>query len=344
MNPPSTESRPPVSVVILNWNGLSHLREFLPSVVRHTPSSLAGIVVADNGSEDGSAAFVEREFPSVRLLRLDRNYGFTGGYNRALSRIDAAYYVLLNSDVEVTPGWLEPLVAAVESSPSVAAVMPKMLSFADRSRFEYAGACGGFIDVLGYPFCRGRLLSVTEEDKGQYDTQREVFWASGACLLVRADLYHTQGGLDEDFFAHMEEIDLCWRLKNAGHRILAEPASTVYHLGGGTLPNESPRKLYLNFRNNLRMLYKNLPSEKLVPVLAVRMVLDGLAAVSYLLRGRGKGFAAVLRAHLDFYRGLPALRVKRRQQRQADGLTGIYPGSVLWRFFTGTRTFARLKW
>ena len=233
------------AIVILNWNGRQHLEQFMPSVVEHTPATTE-IVVADNGSTDNSVEFLREHYPTVRVITLPTNYGFAEGYNRALAEVDAEYFVLLNSDVEVTAGWLEPLVATLTNNRNVAAVAPKLRSYGYRDRFEYAGAAGGFIDFLGYPFCRGRILSTVEQDCGQYDTPRDVFWASGAAFCCRADLFRILGGFDGDFFAHMEEIDLCWRMQLAGYRIMVEPRSVVYHLGGGTLPNESPQKLYLN--------------------------------------------------------------------------------------------------
>ena len=253
-----------VKIVILNWNGRAHLERFLPSVVAH--SGEASVVVADNGSNDDSVLFLREHYPQVELLQLDQNYGFAEGYNRALSRIEADCYVLLNSDVEVEEGWLNPLVARLAADEKVAALAPKIISYERKSDFEYAGAAGGFIDCFGYPFCRGRILDTIEKDQGQYDTAREVFWASGACMVVRADLFHKLGGFDGDFFAHMEEIDLCWRMQLAGYRVMVEPRSRVFHLGGGTLPNNSARKLYLNYRNNLSMLFKNLSRRSLLPV------------------------------------------------------------------------------
>ena len=238
------------AVVILNWNGRQHLEQFLPSVVEHTPQQVR-IVVADNGSTDDSIAFIEQTYPDIDIIRLDKNYGFAEGYNRALERVDAEFFILLNSDVEVTAGWVEPLVATLTNHRTVAAVAPKLRSYGHREYFEYAGAAGGYIDILGYPFCRGRILSTLEKDCGQYDSAQEVFWASGAAFCCRADVFRMLGGFDADFFAHMEEIDLCWRMQLAGYKVMVEPHSVVYHLGGGTMPNESPRKLYLNYRNNL---------------------------------------------------------------------------------------------
>lgn len=332
-----------VKIVILNWNGRAHLERFLPSVVAH--SNGASIVVADNGSSDDSVPFVRERYPQVELLLLDRNYGFAEGYNRALSQIEADCYVLLNSDVEVEEGWLDPLVARLEADECIAALAPKILAYERRCDFEYAGAAGGFLDCFGYPFCRGRILDTIEKDHGQYDTAREVFWASGACMVVRADLFHKLGGFDGDFFAHMEEIDLCWRMQLAGYRVMVEPRSRVFHLGGGTLPNNSARKLYLNYRNNLSMLFKNLSRQSLLPVLFTRMVLDGLSALVFLLQRRPDFFKVVFRAHMDFYHALGKLRIKRRliqQNRVASASSNIYKGSIILRHALGKRTFDHL--
>lgn len=322
-------------VVILNWNGAHHLRQFLPSVVHHTPASLAGVVVADNGSTDDSLAVLRAEFPSVRVVELPENYGFAEGYNRALALVEADVYVLLNSDVEVTAGWLEPLLATLKNDGKLAAVAPKLLSFSDKTHFEYAGASGGFIDALGYPFCRGRILDTLETDAGQYDDAREVFWASGAAMAVRAEVFRALGGLDGSFFAHMEEIDFCWRAQLRGWRVGVVPSSEVWHLGGGMLPNDSPRKVYLNFRNNLAMLYKCLPKWHLWPILATRTMLDGVSAGLFLLQGKPSFCSSVWRAHRDFRRQLPVLRQKRREvQNSAKHRPhGIFRGSILIRYY-----------
>ncbi|MDR2936949.1 MAG: glycosyltransferase family 2 protein, partial [Rikenellaceae bacterium] len=284
-----------IAVVILNWNGERFLEQFLPLVV--ACSGDAQIAVADNGSTDGSLALLAARFPEARVIGLPKNYGFAEGYNRALARIEAEYYVLLNSDVEVTPGWLGPLVAMLDTDRQVAAVMPKLRAQSERTKFEYAGASGGFIDRFGYPYCRGRILQTVEEDRGQYDDAHPVFWATGAAMAVRADLYWKAGGLDADFFAHMEEIDLCWRLKRMGFRIMVEPAAVVYHVGGGTLSSDSPHKTFLNYRNNLAMLYKNLPEDDLWWILLARMVLDSLSAAVFLAQGKRPMMRAVWRAH-----------------------------------------------
>ena len=273
------------AVVILNWNGEAMLRQFLPSVVTGSCEEATVVYVADNASTDDSCAVVEKEFPSVQLIRLDRNYGFAEGYNRALQQVEAEYVVLLNSDVEVTEGWLRDMVAYMDTHPDAAACQPKILSYRHRNMFEYAGASGGFMDRYGYPFCRGRVMDVVEEDKGQYEEIIPVFWATPAQINFLLEVYRKVGGLDARFFAHMEEIDLCWRLRSRGFQLVCVPSSTVYHVGGATLKKENPRKTFLNFRNNLLMLYKNLPEEELAPVMRVRTFLDYCAALVWLLKG-----------------------------------------------------------
>lgn len=293
------------SVIILNWNGASMLRQYLPSVVAHTTLPDCEIVVADNGSTDNSLEVLSQEFPTVRVIALDKNYGFAEGYNRAIDeRINAGdvpeYVILLNSDVEVTEGWLNPLTTYLDAHPDVAAVQPKIRSWRNRNMFEHAGAAGGFLNPLGYPYCRGRILWKVEEDKGQYDTIVDVDWTSGACMCVRTNIYKECGGLDASFFAHMEEIDLCWRMRNKGWRLVCLPESVVYHLGGGSLNYDSPRKTYLNHRNNLLMIYKN--KQHPCGVLFVRFFLDYAAAAFYLLQGRWGACKAVFEARRDYHR------------------------------------------
>ena len=289
-----------VAIIILNWNGEKLLREFLPSVVKNTNADLGRVVVVDNHSTDGSWRCLEQEFPDVERVLFEDNFGFAGGYNRAIEMIEAEYVVLLNSDVEVAPGWLEPLVAVLDRDERVAAVQPKILAYRDKNKFEYAGAAGGYIDYLGFPFCRGRVMDTTEQDYGQYDDEVDVFWATGASLCIRRDVYRAAGGLDEAFFAHMEEIDLCWRIHLAGYRIAVVPQSTVYHLGGASLDAANPRKTYLNFRNNLLMLHKNLPCKEGKKTLFVRRLYDTLAFVRFALLGQFSHARAILRAHNDF--------------------------------------------
>lgn len=288
------------AVVILNWNGRGMMAKYLPTVLKYSRDD-ADVVVADNASTDGSLQWLEREFPQVRRISLDRNYGFADGYNRALEQVDADYYVLLNSDVEVTHHWLTPLIEEMDAHPEIAACQPKLLSLRNRDAFEYAGASGGFIDRYGYPFCRGRIFDTVEDDNGQYDNPQEVLWATGACLVIRAKDYWEAGGLDARFFAHNEEIDLCWRLHQMGKQIFCFPESEVYHVGGATLPKSNPMKTFLNFRNNLTMLYKNLPDGDLKHVMRVRWFLDYLAAFETLVVNRKWGdFIAIFRARRAF--------------------------------------------
>lgn len=290
-----------IAVVILNWNGAEMLRRYLPSVVKYSGED-AEIWVADNASTDDSVEVVRNEFPTVKTLCLDQNYGFAEGYNRALSKIKAEYFVLLNSDVEVTPGWLQPLTDFLDKNPDVVAVQPKLLKEDNghTQRFEYAGAAGGFVDCFGYPYCRGRIFGSVEDDFGQYNVPMEIHWATGACLMIRAEQYRGSGGLDHRFFAHNEEIDLCWRLRIMGWKIYCIPQSRVYHLGGGTLPQGNPRKTYLNFRNNLTMLYKNLPESSLKNVLRARTLLDYIAWLQSVLTGKMGDAKAIVRARKDF--------------------------------------------
>lgn len=324
------------AVVILNWNGKKYLEKFLPSLVKFTNNSDAEIIIADNDSKDDSIEFLQKYYPDLRLILLDKNYGFTGGYNKALKQIQAKYYVLLNSDIEVTENWLNPLIETMDQDPTIAACQPKIKSFDQKEHFEYAGACGGFIDKYGYPFCRGRVLGKIEKDNNQYNSTSDIFWASGACMVVRADLYNQFNGFDNDFFAHMEEIDLCWRFKNLGYRVVVNPTSQVFHVGGGTLPNNSPYKLYLNYRNNLFLLYKNLPKGKLFPILFSRIILDGISAILFALKLSIPSFNAVLKAHIHFYKSLKKLRQKRTKLLSLTSVNHhneIYPGSIVADYF-----------
>ena len=332
-----------VAVVILNYNGKKFLEEFLPNVIENTDGALADIVVADNASTDGSVEFMRERFPEIRLIENGINGGFATGYNMALRQIDAEYYVLLNSDIEVTPRWVEPVIELMDADPQIAACQPKILSYYDKAKFEYAGASGGFIDRYGYPFCRGRIFQHMEEDKGQYDDTCEVFWATGACLFVRADLYLNHGGLDDSFFAHMEEIDFCWRMKNMGYKIYCCPQSKVYHIGGGTLPKSSSRKTFLNFRNNLSLLYKNLPSNRVFWVIAYRILLDWVAAIKFLCGGGLADFWAVVRAHFAFYGRVSSLRKVRKQQSNPPA-SQMYQGNIVFdNFLRGKKWFSDLN-
>jgi len=316
------------AIVILNWNGKDWLEKFLPTIVRY--SAEATVFVADNGSEDDSKSFLTQEFPAIKIIENKENLGFAGGYNKALNQIHAEYYVLLNSDIEVTEGWLSPIIKLMDSDKNIAACHPKLLDYTNKEKFEYAGASGGFIDNLGYPFCRGRIFDSLEEDKGQYNDSIEVFWATGACLFARASYFWEVGGLDEGFFAHQEEIDLCWRLKNKGYKIMVEPNSVVYHVGGGTLATGSPFKTYLNFRNNLKMLFKNLPLPSLFMVIPMRLLLDGLAAFTFLNKPKGiHHLFAIIKAHFTFYFAIPGLIAKRQKITQKNDLVGKMRKSIL---------------
>lgn len=382
------------AIVILNWNGKNFLSEYLPILIRNTSMDIPlgkcgnAVIVADNGSEDGSVEWMEKTFrtapaeslgticsrdacPELYIRKFDRNYGFSKGYNKALKGISANYFILLNSDVRVSAGWLETLNNFMDSHEEVSICMPKILSefrhrevekgSSAKERFEYAGACGGFIDKFGFPFCRGRILSCIEEDKGQYDAPAEIFWASGACLMIRSELYDSLGGLDESFFAHMEEIDLCWRAKLSGHRIFVVPQSTVYHVGGGALPNNSPKKLYLNYRNNLLMLYKNIPGVKMLEgktdsrtalaaerrkrrFIAERKFIDGLSAFVYLLQGNLKYVKAVYKAHADFKKMKPAVKISEIKDIPQSYMPAPYYGkSIIISFFMGKKFFSSLR-
>jgi hypothetical protein len=322
------------AVVILNYNGEKLLQQFLPSVVLY--SKEAEVIVADNGSTDNSLAILERDFPSVRIIRLDRNYGFCGGYNLSLRQVDADYFVLLNSDIEVTPGWLPPMIALLDTHADVAAVHPKILSYHEKNLFEYAGAAGGYIDALGYPFCRGRIFSTVETDRHQYDDVRPVFWATGACMMIRSEVYKKFEGLDEDFFAHMEEIDLCWKIHRSQQQVFYCGQSSVYHVGAGTLGYDNPRKTYLNFRNGLSLIYKHLGGGELLYKFPLRLALDWLAAGVYLLQGKAGNFAAVFKAHVHFLKNIGRDTRKRKALQQAYPQyrrDAVYPGSIVWTYY-----------
>lgn len=328
------------AIVILNWNGVQFLREFLPVALKNT-SSYSEIIIADNGSTDSSLEFLGNEYPHTRVIRLDKNYGFTGGYNKSLSQVKAEYYILLNSDVEVTPNWDIPLLELLDSRPDAGAVMPKMLSYFNHREFEYAGAAGGFIDKYGYPFCRGRVFHTLEQDHGQYDGIHEVFWATGACIAVRAHLYHELGGLDDILFAHMEEIDFCWRLHHHNYKVFVTSNSVVYHLGGGTLPKYSPKKSYLNFRNNLIVLYKNLPKQMYPRIYLVRIFLDVIAAFYFLAFLNFSGFYIVFKAHVVFN----YLRLKGKLKKEKNPVQNpafINKNTVFEYFIKGKRSFQEI--
>ncbi len=335
--------QPLVSVVILNWNGQQHLSNFLPSVKAHACADME-LVVADNASTDDSVGWLREHHPDVRIIQLEKNYGFAKGYNEALKQVQANYYVLLNSDVEVTAGWLEPMLKLLESDERIGACQPKIKMYHDKTSFEYAGAAGGWLDSLGYPFARGRIFDFCEQDLGQYDDTAEVFWASGAALLVRADLYHRLGGLDEFFFAHQEEIDFCWRLQLAGYKVMVCPASVVFHVGGGTLPKGNEWKVFLNFRNNLIMLAKNLPWYQVLWKIPFRFLLDAISAWKSLFEGQGIYFKAILEAHLGFM-GWVVFRHRRSvfPISKKGKLRGWYRGCVVWdHFVRGRRYFSEI--
>jgi len=341
-----------LSIVILNWNGCNYLKQFMPSIIAY--SGEARIVVADNNSSDNSVDMLRTEFPNVEIILNDKNGGFAKGYNDALKQIHSRYYLLLNSDIEVTPNWLVPLLELIKKDEMIAGVQPKIIDYNKRDKFEHAGASGGFIDRHYFPFCRGRIFSSIEEDSMQYDHATEVFWATGAAMLIRSDVYHLLNGFDESFFAHMEEIDLCWRAKKLGYSFYVEPQSKVFHVGGGTLPYSSPKKTYLNFRNSLYMIIKN-SSKFLLPTLIIRMGIDGVAGVRFLCFGEFANIKAVILAHFSMYKNMRVLLKKRRSLKKLMRITykgkdfqsnqcGMYKGSILWAYyFKQTRKFSQLN-
>ena len=331
---------PRVAVVILNWNGKEYLKKFLPSVCTSIYPNLE-IIVADNASSDGSQEWLEHSMPSVRLLKGEKNLGFASGYNYFLKQIEADYYVLLNSDVEVAAGWIYPIIQLMEQDPSIASCQPKIRAYKDRQSFEYAGACGGWIDALGYPFSRGRIFDTLEIDNGQYENPEPVFWASGAAFFIRAKLFHEAGGFDSYFFAHQEEIDLCWRLQRMGYKVYVCPQSVVYHVGAGTLPSGSAQKVYLNFRNNLIMMVKNLPLTELLWKIPVRMILDALSAWKQLVQGQTGYFIAVLRSHISLI--MWCLTRFSRPSFPYNKRYGWYKGSIVWQYFIkGKKYFSEI--
>ena len=333
---------PSVAIVILNWNGKNFLEQFLPSVLSSTYKNYS-LIVADNASTDGSVQFLRSTYPQIKILTSGINNGFAKGYNTALAQVSADYFILLNSDVEVEPGWIEPVIELMESGKLIAACQPKILSYADRNKFEYAGASGGWLDNYGYPFSRGRVFDICESDSGQYDDVKQIFWASGAAFFVRAELFKKLGGFDEYFFAHQEEIDLCWRLQLAGYKIFVQPKSVVYHVGGGTLSKENSRKTYLNFRNNLVMVTKNLPVGQALWKVPVRISLNKIFALKALLAGDGKTFIAVFKAHLHYLGWLFFKKRKNISRDKNPKLYGSYKGLVVWQYFIKKkRTFSEI--
>lgn len=334
----NSKKAPSVAIVILNWNGQKFLQQFLPSVLASTYSNKR-IIVADNASTDDSIIFLQQNFPEVEILQHATNEGFAKGYNSALEKVNSDYYVLLNSDVEVEQDWIEPIITLMENDPTIGACQPKLLSYTHRREFEYAGGSGGWLDTFGYPFSRGRIFDIVEEDNGQYDDAAPCFWASGAAMFVKSNLYQSIGGLDEYFFAHQEEIDFCWRLQLAGYKVYVQPASVVYHVGGGTLPKQNNLKVFLNFRNNLIMMAKNFTSGEIVWKVPFRMLLDATAAWKGLLGGNGGYFIAIARAHIHFARWI-VTKKKRRffPERNSTELSGWYTGSAVWQHFVKKKT------
>ena len=349
----SSVDKPSVAVAILNYNGKDFLKDFLPSVVRSTYENMT-VHVIDNKSTDDSLAFLKKNYKNVFVYELEENYGFAGGYNEGLKRIVGVdYLVLLNSDVEVDENWIDPIVDLMESDKTIAACQPKVLQYANKNQFEHAGASGGWIDHLGYPFCRGRIFDSVELDKGQYEEAEEIFWASGAAMFIRSNLFHQMGGFDASFFAHLEEIDLCWRMKRAGYKVMVEPKSVVYHVGGGTLGYENPKKVFLNFRNNLAMLLKNESSSKLIWLIPYRLILDGLAGIMFLLKGKWKNTKAIIQAHIAFYGQFSAIKERKKEYNKliekvsispTPNTKGIYQKSIVWQYYLrGRKLFSKLK-
>jgi GT2 family glycosyltransferase len=336
-------SQIPVAVVILNWNGKKYLQQFLPFLLKSTYPGLK-VYVADNGSTDNSIDFLKQSYPNVIIIDNQKNYGFAGGYNLALQSVPEEYIVLLNSDIEVTPEWIEPAIALFESDPTIGAVQPKILDYKNKQSFEYAGAAGGWIDRLGYPFSKGRIFDILEMDNGQYDQTEEIFWASGAAMFVRKSAFMKAGGFDTFFFAHQEEIDLCWRMQNAGYKIVSCPGSIVYHIGGGTLSKDNPKKIYLNFRNNLIMLWKNLSMAEIMWIIPVRFALDAISAWKNLLSGQPSFFTAIMKAHFSFFgwfiKGRKSAKCYTNYNIQPKG---VYKGSVVWdHFVKGKSKFSEI--
>lgn len=323
------------------------MESFLPSVIMHSTSEFCEVVVVDNGSTDGSVEWLKENHPQLKRIIFDKNYGYTGGYNRAIAKLESEYVVLLNSDIEIKQRWCESLIELMDSDKTVAAAMPKILSQISPNKFEYAGACGGFIDKYYFPFCRGRIMKQVENDNGQYDEQRDIFWASGAAMIVRKELYEICGGLDDDFFAHMEEIDFCWRLQNMGYRIVVQPKSVVYHVGGATLSYLSPKKLFYNFRNNLFMIHKNTLSENYKRVIFGRMLIDGFLAMIYLFTFKVSSFKSVIDAHNEYRKHVASLDLKRKQNiaisTNLEKNKNIYNGSIILSYLMGKKVFSKLR-
>jgi GT2 family glycosyltransferase len=330
-----------IAIVILNWNGEKLLEKFIPSIVKYSNLSNVEIAIADNNSTDDSVAFIEKNFPQITIVKNAKNGGYAKGYNDALKHVSADIYALVNSDIEVTGGWLNTIISTFKNEPETAIIQPKILDYKDKSKFEYAGAAGGFIDKFGYPYCRGRIFNNLETDKLQYNDSTEIFWASGACFFIRASIFNQLNGFDENYFAHQEEIDLCWRTKNLQKTIKYVGTSTVFHIGGATLKEANSRKTFLNFRNSLFTLVKNLPTNKLIPIIFSRLVLDGIAAVKFIVELRPKHTLAILKAHVSFYYYLPTMLKKRKKYTQNNNYYTIK--SIVWSYFVlGKKTFRDL--
>ncbi|SNR59634.1 hypothetical protein SAMN06265371_106146 [Lutibacter agarilyticus] len=330
-----------IAIVILNWNGKNLLEKFLPSITTYSNLPKVTIYVADNASTDNSVLFISKKYPEIKIIQNKKNGGYAKGYNDALQLIKADVYALVNSDIEVTPNWLQPIISVFENEPTTAIIQPKILDYKNKIYFEYAGAGGGYIDEFGYPYCRGRIFNTIEKDVQQFNDTTEVFWASGACFFIRAEIFHELNGFDEDYFAHQEEIDLCWRAENAQQTIKYVGASTVYHIGGATLKEESPRKSFLNFRNSLFSLAKNLPTSKLLPIILGRLILDGVAGLKFLLELRPIHTLAIIKAHFSFYFQLPKMLKKRKQSTQKSNY--FHRKSIVWDYFVlGKKTVKEL--
>lgn len=330
-----------VAIVILNWNGRQFLESYLPTLLEHTPPKLGKVIVADNASTDDSLAFLREKHPHINVISLGKNHGFAGGYNRALEQLEADYFLLLNSDIEVSPGWLEPLVELLDSHADIAACAPVLMDIHKRDHYEYAGAAGGYIDRYGYAFCRGRIFNQVAPTEQTFNKPVEVLWTTGAAMMIRSDIWKKMGGLDDQFFAHMEEIDLCWRMRNKGYKLAVEPASRVFHVGGGTLPKSNPFKTYLNFRNNLLMLHKNLPSKSRRSILQTRIWMDGLSALLFLVQFKFKDIAAIAKAHRDFR----SMRKTYTIENEIKGMPEeVYQGAlVVDHFLLGKKRFEQLR-
>ena len=329
-----------IAIVILNWNGKQLLEKFIPSIVKYSNLTNVEIVVADNASTDDSVNFIQQKYPKIKIVQNIKNGGYAKGYNDALQHVKADVYALVNSDVEVTEGWLDPIILTFKNEPQTAIIQPKILDYNNKSKFEYAGAAGGFIDKLGYPYCRGRIFSNLETDTKQYNDVTEIFWASGACFFIRAEIFHELNGFDESYFAHQEEIDLCWRTKNLQKTIKYVGTSTIYHIGGATLKEANPRKTFLNFRNSLFTLAKNLPSNRLIPIIFTRLILDGVAGIKFFIELRPIHTFAIIKAHFSFYYHLPKMLKKRKESQQTNNYYSIK--SIVWNYFVlGNKTFCK---